>query len=304
MKYILTVVLFISGLSMELQAQQIDIQGHRGARGILPENSIPGFLAALDSGVTTIEMDVVVSKDGLIVVSHEPFMNHEICLNSEGGKINKDEEKKHNIYQYNYDEIKKFDCGSIGNPGFPGQQKMKVSKPLLSEVIKAVERNIKNYTFFEVDYNIDIKTERSTDNTSHPPPKEFSDLVYEVIDAYLPWERVNIQSFDFRVLKYWNQQYPKVRLAALVANIKSIDTNLANLGFKPEIYSPYYKLLNKRKVRNLHKRGLKVIPWTINEEKQMKKIIGWGVDGIITDYPHIAKKVYLEEEDIGHWSSK
>lgn len=287
----------MASLSKELQAQQVDIQGHRGARGIFPENSIPGFLAALDSGVTTIEMDVVVSKDGLIVVSHDPYMNHDICLDRKGERINKSEEKEHNIYQYNYDEIKKFDCGSIGNPNFPEQQKIKVSKPLLSEVIKTVEKHIKNYTFFEVDYNIDIKSERSTDNINHPPVKEFSDLVYEVIDAYLPWERVNVQSFDFRVLKYWHRQYPGVRLAVLVANIKSIDTNLANLGFKPEIYSPYYKLLNRRKVRNLHKRGLKVIPWTVNNAKQMKKIMGWGVDGIITDYPHLAKKVYLKEED-------
>ena len=288
----------MTSLSIGLQAQRLDIQGHRGARGIFPENSIPGFLAALDSGVTTIEMDVVVSKDGLIVVSHEPYMNHDICLDSEGNRINKSEGKEHNIYQYNYEEIMKFDCGSIGNSDFPEQQKIKISKPLLSEVIKTVEKHIKNYTFFEVDYNIDIKSGRSTDNSNHPPPREFSDLVYEVIDAYLPWERVNVQSFDFRLLKYWHQQYPEVRLAVLVANIKSIDTNLANLGFKPEIYSPYYKLLNRRKVRNLHKRGLKVIPWTVNNAKQMKKIIGWGVDGIITDYPHLAKKILLKEKAV------
>jgi len=298
MKYILIAMLFMTRLSIGLQAQQIDIQGHRGARGILPENSIPGFLAALDSGVTTIEIDVVVSKDGLIVVSHEPYMNHDICLDSGGNRINKSEGKEHNIYQYDYEEIMKFDCGSIGNSDFPEQQKIKISKPLLSDVIKTVEKHIKNYTFFEVDYNIDIKSGRSTDNSNHPPPREFSDLVYEVIDAYLPWERVNVQSFDFRVLKYWHQQYPGVRLAVLVANIKSIDTNLANLGFKPEIYSPYYKLLNRRKVRNLHKRGLKVIPWTVNDAKQMKKIMGWGVDGIITDYPHLAKKIYLREKAV------
>jgi len=297
MKYILIALLFTISLSIELQAQQIDIQGHRGARGILPENSILGFLAALDSGATTIEIDVVVSKDGLIVVSHEPYMNHDICLDRDGNSINKSEEKEHNIYQYNYDEIKKFDCGTIGNLDFPEQQKLKVSKPLLSEVIKTVEKHIKNYTFFEVDYNIDIKSGRSTDNINHPPTKEFCDLIYELIDAYLPWERVNVQSFDFRVLKYWHQQYPGVRLAVLIANIKSIDTNLANLGFKPEIYSPHFRLLNKRKVRNLHKRGLKVIPWTVNDVKQMKKIMGWGVDGIITDYPHLANTILKEKAE-------
>jgi glycerophosphoryl diester phosphodiesterase len=131
MKYILIVLLFMTSLSIALQAKQIDIQGHRGARGILPENSIPGFLAALDSGATTIEIDVVVSKDGLIVVSHEPYMNHDICLDREGNRINKSEGKEHNIYQYNYDEIKKFDCGSIGNPNFPEQLKIKVSKPFI-----------------------------------------------------------------------------------------------------------------------------------------------------------------------------
>jgi len=295
MKYILIAMLFMASLSIALQAQQLDIQGHRGARGILPENSIPGFLAALDSGATTIEIDVVVSKDGLIVVSHEPYMNHKICLNKEGNRISKSEEKQHNIYQYNYEEVEKFDCGSIGNSDFPEQQKIKVSKPLLSEVIKTVEKHIKNYTLFEVDYNIDIKSGRSTDNINHPPTREFCDLIYELIDAYLPWERVNVQSFDFRVLKYWHQQYPGVRLAVLIANIKSIDTNLANLGFKPEIYSPHFRLLNKRKVRNLHKRGLKVIPWTVNDVKQMKKIMGWGVDGIITDYPHLANTILKEK---------
>jgi glycerophosphoryl diester phosphodiesterase len=103
-------------------------------------------------------------------------------------------------------------------------------------------------------------------------------------------ERVVIQSFDFRVLKYWHKTHPEVRLAALVENLKSIDANLAELGFNPSIYSPHYKLLNKEKVNFLHKKKIRVIPWTVNEEADMLSLKGMGVDGFITDYPDRARK--------------
>lgn len=266
-------------------AQSFDLQGHRGARGLLPENTIPAFIMALDSGTTTLELDVVISQDLQVVVSHEPYFSSKICLDPFNDRIDQEHEKDLNIYKMDYEHVATFDCGSLGNSAFPEQQKIATKKPLLSDVIKAVERHIKSYTQYEVDYNIELKSTPTGDDTYHPKPALFSDLVYELLDQYLPMERVVIQSFDFRVLKYWHQKYPNIRLAALVANSKSIDTNLANLGFKPEIYSPYYKLINRRRIRNLHKRGLKVIPWTINEEKQMKKYIAWKVDGIITDYP-------------------
>ena len=121
---------------------------------------------------------------------------------------------------------------------------MATSKPLLADVIKAVEWHIKSYTNYEVDYNIELKSTPEGDNTYHPPPDEFSKIVYNLIDQYLPWERVVIQSFDFRVLRYWHKHYPEVRLAALVFNTKPIEKNLEDLSFKPTIYSPYYKLLN------------------------------------------------------------
>jgi glycerophosphoryl diester phosphodiesterase len=92
------------------------------------------------------------------------------------------------------------------------------------------------------------------------------------------------------VLRYWKKKYPHIRLAALVENIKSIESNLADLGFNPSIYSPYYKLLSKDKVTQLHKRKIRVIPWTVNDEKEMLALKGMGVDGFITDYPDRARK--------------
>jgi glycerophosphoryl diester phosphodiesterase len=289
-------VLFLTALTamaLGASAQYIpkfDVQGHRGARGLRPENTIPGFLLAIDSGVTTIELDVVITKDKQVVVSHEPWMSAAICLDPSGSSLQAKEEKKFNIYQITYDEVRQFDCGSLGNKDFPQQKPMVISKPLLSEVIGSVENHIKSYATYEVDYNIEIKSSPEGDKKFHPPVEEFSDLVYDLVDQYLPLERIVVQSFDFRVLKYWHKKYPHIRLALLVENTKSIDSNLTTLGFKPSIYSPYFKLLSREKVNYLHKQKIRVIPWTVNEVSEMLSLKGMGVDGFITDYPDRAKK--------------
>ncbi|MEL7005172.1 MAG: glycerophosphodiester phosphodiesterase family protein [Bacteroidota bacterium] len=295
------IILLLMTSYYQSNSQQLDIQGHRGARGIKPENTIPAFIYALDQGVTTLELDLAITKDGKIVVSHEPWMSSAICLTPGGKGIAHEDEMSHNIFKMTYEEVKSYDCGSKGNARFPEQEKQIVSKPLLSEVIKAAEKHIKSYTQYEVDYNIEIKSSPEGDNIYHPDIAKFSDMVYDLIDQYLPMERIVIQSFDFRVLKYWNEKYPKVRLAALVENSKSIDSNLSQLGFTPAIYSPDYKLLTKKKIDQLHSKRIKVIPWTVNDTDKMKELVSWKIDGIITDYPNRAKELGLtlkfEEEN-------
>ena len=128
------------------------------------------------------------------------------------------------------------------------------------------------------------------DNKFHPTPEKFSDMVYELLDEYIPLERVVIQSFDFRVLKYWHSRYPDVRLAALVENTRSAEQNLEALGFNPSVYSPDFSLLSNNIVTTLHAKKIRVIPWTVNEEKDMLVLKGMGVDGFITDYPDRAAK--------------
>lgn len=296
---------------MKTQGQYIpkfDLQGHRGARGIYPENTIPGFIKALDYGVTTVELDLAITKDKQVIVSHEPWISAEICLQPDGSEIPKAEQLNFNIYKLTYDEIKQFDCGSKGNERFPEQEKVKANKPLLSDVIKAVEDHIKSYSRYEVDYNIEIKSRKDGDNVYHPTPEEFSDRVYALIDQYLPMERVVIQSFDFRVLQYWHEKYPHVRLAVLIENMKSPQKNLDELGFVPSVYSPYFKLLRKDQVDYLHtlsvtkspsattngRNGkLRVIPWTVNEADDMKRMQTMDVDGLITDYPNRAAELGL-----------
>lgn len=288
-----TIFSFLFILAVPCYSQYIpkfDVQGHRGARGIMPENSIPGFLLALDSGVTTLELDVVITKDKRVIVSHEPWMSASICQDSVGNAIAEKDEKKLNIYNLTYEQVKKYDCGSMGNKNFPRQTKMVTTKPLLSDVIAAVEYHIKSYAMYEVDYNIEIKSTAGGEKKFHPPIEEFSDLVYKLVDEYLPLERVVIQSFDFRVLRYWHKKYPQIRLSALVENTKSIESNLQDLGFKPHVYSPYFKLLTRNKVQYLRSQRIRVIPWTVNEVSDMLSLKGMGVDGFITDYPDRARK--------------
>lgn len=272
---------------------KFDVQGHRGARGLMPENTVPAFLLALDSGVTTVEMDLAVTKDKQLLVSHEPWMNAAFCLTTDGKTFQAKDEKKYNIFKMTYEQVKQWDCGSRGNAKFPQQQKLKATKPLLRDVIVAVEDHIKNFTQYEVDYNIEIKSSVEGDGKFHPRPEEFSDLVYQLLNQYLPMDRVIIQSFDFRVLKYFHKKYPSVRLAVLVENLNEIEQNIKELGFMPSIYSPDFTLLSKDEVKKCHRMKMRVIPWTVNEEKDMLELKEWGVDGIITDYPDRAKRLKL-----------
>jgi glycerophosphoryl diester phosphodiesterase len=282
--YLLFLMLFTS-LSYVSFAQQIDIQGHRGCRGLMPENTIPAFKKALELGVNTLEMDVVISKDGQVVLSHEPFLSHEICLNGEGGEITEGTEKKYNLYQMTYAEIERCDCGSKKHTRFPDQQKMVAHKPLLSAVIDSVEAYRKQHKLPPVQYNIETKSDPAGDGVFHPAPDEFVDLVMAVVNRKGIAGRTIIQSFDPRTLRVMRKKYPKVKLALLVENQLSAEENLKQLGFTPAIYSPYHLLVNTELIKFVRQKGMQIIPWTANEPAEIKRLLALKVNGIISDYP-------------------
>lgn len=277
-------------------AQNFDFEGHRGCRGLMPENTIPAFKKALDLDVTTLELDVCISKDHQVVVSHEPYMNSLFCSKPDGTSVTKADEKTLNLYTMNYDEIKQYDSGIRGNILFPEQQKLATHKPLLSEMLQACEAYIKEKKMKPVKYNIEIKSEEAEYGISQPKTvEEFSDLVYKEIIKYLKPERVILQSFDFNVLKYCKLQmdtkkYKRVTLSVLVEN-EGVEPSFQKLGFYPDIFSPYYKQLTKGKVEMCHQKNVKVVPWTVNEIEAMKAIKALGVDGIISDYPDRFKRI-------------
>lgn len=268
-------------------SQAFDIQGHRGCRGLLPENTIEAFQKAIDLGVTTLEMDVVISKDNQVVLSHEPFLSHEICLDQSGQEIKETNEQTYNLYQMNYAEIKDCDCGSKMHPRFKDQQKIRAVKPLLSDVIEFTETYIqKNYPGRKIQYNIETKSDPKGDGVFHPKPDEFVALLVSVLNTKNINDRVYIQSFDVRTLQVVHEKYSEFKTVLLVENKMSIAKNLKILGFTPDVYSPYFKLLSKKKVIALQQKNIKVIPWTVNEKKDMLTILEMKVDGLITDYPN------------------
>jgi glycerophosphoryl diester phosphodiesterase len=275
--------------TMEVPNENFDIQGHRGCRGLLPENTIPAFLKAIDIGVTTLELDVVISKDKQVVVSHEPYLNPLICTGLEGENF--EDAKKYNLYEMTYADISRCDCGSKGNPKYPEQQKMNVNKPLLFEVIDTVEKYLKDKGLPSIKYNIETKSEAKTDNIAHPAPAEFVKLLYEVLSQKGILERTTIQSFDIRTLQEIKKFDEKISLALLVAEKPYFEENIKELGFKPAIYSPYYVLVTDVLVAYCKKENIKLIPWTINDYEVMLTLKKQGVDGIITDYPDRAMKL-------------
>lgn len=267
-------------------SQEFDIQGHRGCRGLLPENSIEAMKKAIDLGVTTLELDVVISADHQVLLSHEPFLSHEICLDKNGNEITEANEKSFNLYQMKYDDIRLCDCGSKIHPRFLSQTKVKTYKPLLSEVIDSVQNYIQGkYPNKSIHYNIETKSAAEGDGVFHPKPKEFVDLLLKVIQNKGIENNVYIQSFDVRTLQYLQDIKSKIKTVLLVENKLSIKENLKLLGFKPTVYSPEFILLDAKAVRYLHQKKIKVIPWTVNEISDMKHIMSLGVDGLISDYP-------------------
>ena len=286
MKLILP-LLSVLMLSCEMEKQaKFDLQGHRGARGVYPENDIPGFIYSIDQGVSTLELDLAVTKDQQVILSHEPFMSSTYCLGPDGNQIPDSLERSHNIYQMDYEAVKQYDCGSKPHPGFLDQKKMMAYKPLLTVMIDSVETYLTKKNLPKVNYNIEIKSSAKYDGIFHPEPGLFSDLVFQTINEKLPWTRVNIQSFDFRVLQYFNKTYPDVTLSALIGNDLGLTKNLDSLGFTPDIYSCHHSLVTRKLVEDCHKLNMKIIPWTVNNVSDMEKLVASGVDGLITDYPN------------------
>lgn len=266
-----------------------DKQGHRGCRGLMPENTIPAMVNAVGMWVTTLEMDVCISKDKKIFLSHEPFLNHEITTKPDGGFITEKEERTFNLYKMNYADIIKYDVGMKPHPRFPEQQKMKAVKPLLGDVFKAVKEFMMTARRPMPYYNIETKTMPAGDGIFHPKPAEFVELLMAVIKENQMEEYVIIQSFDFRTLQYLHKHYPNIKTAMLVEanNKNSFRKLIKDIGFTPTIYSPESSLVIDDLVKDCHELNMKIIPWTVNDKKEIERLKKMGVDGIITDYPNL-----------------
>lgn len=279
-----------------------DLQGHRGAMGLKPENTLPGFFKAVELGVNTIEFDIAVSKEHKIVVSHEPWFRSDICLQPDGSSIPEDEERSFRLYEYDYETISRFDCGSLQHPDHPNQKTLFAAKPLMSEAIIAIDEYVRSKNLPPMRYNIEIKSHSAWDNTLTPAPDVFARLLHEellILDSNENnglLKRINVQSFDPRVLHSFREIAPSIPIAILTYTEAGVNQHIEEFGFLPEIYSPQYGIVTREHVVRAHELGMRVIPWTVNRKVDMEKIVAMGVDGLITDYPNRFNELFPDRE--------
>jgi glycerophosphoryl diester phosphodiesterase len=268
-----------------MKAQPFDVQGHRGCRGLLPENTVAAFLKALDLGVSTLELDLTVSGDKQVVVSHEPYFSSELTTLPNGDHITEKEEQRYNLYTMDYQQIASFDVGLKFHSRFPDQQKVKAVKPLFSRVVTKADRHASGTNRPLPWYNIEIKRRPEWDERFHPGVNEFVRLVLQAVEDNGISDRVYIQSFDPQTLQLCREMNSQIPLVLLVENELGFEQNIKELGFLPEVYSPYYKLVDAKLLAQCSERQIQLIPWTVNEPDEIEKLLELGVDGMISDYP-------------------
>lgn len=302
-------------LVMTSAAQALDLQGHRGARGLLPENTLPAFAQALSIGVTTLELDTAITQDGVVVVGHDAILNPDITRGPDGQWLTRSDITIHSL---TFTRLQQYDVGRIRPRStyalrFFSQQAIDGTRmPRLTDVF-ALARRAGNNT---VRFNIETKI--SPEQPQHTlPPAEFARALIQVVRAEKLESRVTIQSFDWRTLQIVQQEAPQIATVYLTAqqswldNIRAGDTASPwtaefhvsrYAGSVPKmikaaggaVWSPYFDDVTGEAVREAQQSGLKVVVWTVNEPRDITRMIDFGVDGIISDYPDRLRRIAAE----------
>ena len=261
----------------------VAIYGHRGARGLFPENTLEGIESTLLLPVDGIEIDIVVSKDNQLIVSHNPFAEHQFCLDPKGNEIKQEDELSHNFHQMNYEDILRYDVGSKVVPRFLYQEKFQVKIPLLSKVFELLnQKTTADFTFF-----LEVKSEEKMYGEYYPYPEEYAQLVFDFLEKNKIEGQLIVKSFDPKFMNAFHKiAGKKYSLGLLVENKLSLEENLNRLEFVPEFYNPDFCLVTARLSTELQEKGIKLVSWTINEEEEIEQIRKVGGYGIITDYPN------------------
>jgi glycerophosphoryl diester phosphodiesterase len=258
-------------------------QGHRGVRGLMPENTIEGCIEAVRLGFDGLEIDVVCSKDGQIVVSHDPWMSPLFCNFPNGEPVLFGGNQDVNLYKMPYDLIRQFDFGVRGNARFPLQKHLKTHKPTLNELIKAVFLFCETHNYTKPFFNIEVKSHADWFGKYVPMPHEFIKHLEGPL-SILPPHLYYVSSFDPIFLRAFKKANPKTAVAFLTENRLSIKENLRILGFKPDIFSPYYRFLNNANIRVCKKMGIVLIVWTVNDLDAVNRLKKQGIQGVISDF--------------------
>jgi len=298
-------------------AQAFDLQGHRGARGLAPENTLEGFALALSIGVTTLELDLAMTRDGVLVVSHDRRLNPDHThldgkfLEAEGPPI-----RSLTLAELQRYDVGRLKPGSAYAAGFPEQQPVDGARiPTLAALFDRVARAGADHVRFSIETKI-----TPTSGAETPDPEAFAAAVATAIRAAGLAARASLQSFDWRTLMALKRIAPEIERVCLTAEALNFDTikrgepgpspwtagfDIDDFGGSvPRVvaaagcatWSPLYRNAKPDDIAAAKALGLKVIPWTVNERADMERLIALGVDGLITDYPDRLRAVMAAKE--------
>lgn len=248
--------------------------GHRGARGLFPENTVPAFLGALEAGVDGLELDVHVAGDGAVVVCHDPRVDAE--------------ETRVAVSSLSAGQLSRLDVGTRPDPSFPDRRPMAVGIPTLDDVFQAVSSSGERPEWF-----VEVKSTLDGEGSLHPGPGAFAGATARVIDRHGLAGQTTIMSFDPRILVALRNREPRISLMLLVeeGSPMSLEAHVDRLGFVPDGIGPHWSLVTPAAVSRAHAAGMRVLPWTVNDREQALKLVSMGVDGLTTDRPDLISEV-------------
>ena len=265
---------------------QVIVQAHRGGAALYPENTIPAMINAVKIGTKTLELDLQITRDSQVVVSHDSYLNSMKALFLDGSSIPKELESKLQIYNLDYDSICQFDVGTLKTPLYPSRKNLYCVIPTLTNLIDCVESYTSSRGLEPVNYNIEIKSGVEKDEKITPAYQTFCDLSLRVLLGKNIKSRLCIQSFDSRTLNYIHQKYPGISLSYLVEETDvTVSTLLKKLDFVPDIISPLHSIVDDKFVSEAHDYAMKVIPWTVDTQEEVLRLKAIGIDEIITNIP-------------------
>jgi glycerophosphoryl diester phosphodiesterase len=293
-----------------LHAQAFDLQGHRGARGLAPENTLPGFALALSLGVTTLETDIAVTRDGVLVISHDPALNPDITRGPDGQFLSA---RGPVIWLTDFAELQRYDVGRL-KPGtryaaqFPAQQPSDGARlPKLDDLFALVKKSGNNQVRFALETKL---TPTAPDETMAPEP--FARALVKAVRSAGMAERTTILSFDWRTLQVVQKEAPEIGTVYLSIQRQFDNIGAGKPGASPwtagfshaehgsvpkmiraaggRIWSCFFGDLDATKVKEAHALGLTVLAWTVNEPLQIARVMDLGVDGIVSDRPDLVRE--------------
>lgn len=273
-------------------SQYVDVQAHRGGAGLFPENTIEAMKECLDMGVNTLELDLQLTADGQVVVSHDAYFHSRYAIRPDGTKVEKKEPKEY-LFTMPYDSIAKYDVGSRESTEWPGKACFPAVKPLAKDLFEFVEQYTKEKGYSPVRYNVEVKSSaKSGEGTNWANYDALADACCKLFHSLNLGDRLVVQCFDHRALNYMYEKYPEFKYSYLVSvNNGTFEEYMAKLNFVPTWLSPHHSITDAELVKKCHEMGMKIVPWTADKPEDIQRLIDLKVDAIISNYPDRLLKI-------------